>query len=184
MILRRYVLKSELTFRIQASQPPAKSTLQHHGLYRIEASRANRAFYIPSLPTGMPLAPPPFDGRVFATLEEYVAAVQAHAKSEGYAVITNRISNKRNDEYHRCDLACDRGKNKMIVRSTGIRPSARSIKAECPFRAKVVERAIAGYLWVYETINPSYNHEPTHEPTAHAMHRRRYDEAITTISRL
>jgi len=132
----------------------------------------------------MPLAAPPFDDEVFDTLEECVTAVQAHAKSEGYAIVTQRQSNRRNNEYHRCDLACDRGKNTHTMRSAGIRPNAGSIKEECPFRAKVVKRALFGNLWVYHTMNLSHNHEPSHEPAAHTMHRRRDDDTLSTISRL
>src|SRR5437667_136915 len=132
----------------------------------------------------MPLAPPPFDGQVFNTFEECITAIQAHCKSEGYAVVIERGSNPRDNEYTRYDLACDRGRNKQTVRSVGIRPNAGSIKNECPFRAKVVKRVLLGDQWQYETREPSHNHEPSHEPTAHAIHRQRYDEAISTISRL
>ena len=81
----------------------------------------------------MPLAPPPFDSQVFDTLKEYVITVKAYAKSESYTIITDYRSNKQNNKYYRYDLAYNKGKNKIIVRSIGIQPSTRSIKEEYPF---------------------------------------------------
>ena len=70
-----------------------------------------------------PMTEPPFAGSPeFDTFDDLFAAVQSHARHEGWAVVKTRASNRRADgKYYRYDFACDHGKNKHVTTSTGRR---------------------------------------------------------------
>ena len=132
----------------------------------------------------MPLmTDPPFIGSLFDTFDDLFAAVQRHAREEGWAVVKTRAYCRRADgRYYRYHLGCDRGIKKHQSTGTG-RRQASSRKEGCPWKGVAVARKCNEDGWVYETINSSHNHPPSLDASVHPMHRRLTDEERGALER-
>ena len=89
--------------------------------------------YLLSLTVTAPMTEPSFAGAlVLDTFDDLFAAVQAHARGEGWPVVKMHACGCRADgNYYRYNLACDHGINTHKIRSTG-RRLASSRKEGCP----------------------------------------------------
>ena len=126
---------------------------------------------------------PPFAGSFFDSFDDLFAAVQRHARQEGWAVIKTHASSRRADgNYYRYHLGCDRGTNHHQSIATG-RRQASSRKEGCPWKGVAVARKSDGDLWRYETINSTHNHAPSLDASVHPMHRRLTDEERGALER-
>ena len=127
---------------------------------------------------------PSFAGAaIFDSFNDLFAAVQAHARQEGWAVVKTRASARRaNGNYYRYDLACDRGIKRHKINSTG-RREASSRKEGCPWVARAVALKSNQDRWTYETINSTHNHPPSLDASIHPMHRRLTDEERGVLER-
>ena len=126
---------------------------------------------------------PPFAGSFFDSSDDLFAAVQRHAREEGWAVVKTHASSRRaNGNYYRYHLGCDRGIKIHQSVATG-RRQASSRKEECPWKGVAAARKSDGDRWKYETINSTHNHPPSLDASVHPMHRRLTDEERGALER-
>jgi hypothetical protein len=126
----------------------------------------------------MVLLPPRNDD--YATLEELVNVVQAHASKEGYAIVKGRSKSiKGNGGFNnKINLYCDRGgqprkgsENAKRKRRTS------SIKIGCPFRANAIRRK-GSDVWGFEVTNGEHNHEETDPKACASLRTKEHDRAL------
>ncbi|KAK4176208.1 hypothetical protein QBC36DRAFT_187979 [Triangularia setosa] len=101
------------------------------------------------------LGPPPES--IYQTFDELLAAVQRHAKEQGYSIVKLRASNYRDGKATRYDLVCDRGGVKYNSTAKKRNPSTR--KVDCPWRAKAVSEVNLGNQWRFVVQEVRHNHE-------------------------
>lgn len=95
------------------------------------------------------MEPPPFD-REFDTFENVLSYANSWAQEAGYAITTERRTNRAKDStYRRVDLCCDCGSGTRASQATGSRLNALSRKIWCPFKIKV---NLIGDLWVCSRV--------------------------------
>ncbi|KAK4200531.1 hypothetical protein QBC40DRAFT_69960 [Triangularia verruculosa] len=109
---------------------------------------------VPIIPGGG-LGPPPES--IYQTFDELLAAVQRHAKEQGYSIVKLRASNYRDGKPTRYDLVCDRGGVKYNSTAKKRNPSTR--KVDCPWRAKAVCEVNLGNQWRFVVQEVRHNHE-------------------------
>ncbi|KAK0670649.1 hypothetical protein QBC41DRAFT_221275 [Cercophora samala] len=110
---------------------------------------------VPGIPGGGGLGPPPES--IYQTFDELLAAVQRHAKEQGYSIVKLRASNYRDGKPTRYDLVCDRGGVKYNSTAKKRNPSTR--KVDCPWRAKAVCEVNLGNQWRFVVQEVRHNHE-------------------------
>src|ERR1700692_985592 len=121
----------------------------------------------------MPLRAYRPEGATFDTREEAQEALQDWARSEDYAVVIRRPSDKdkMTGEYRRYDVYCTRGGVKFQRRGHNLRDTCTK-KTDCGFGGKIVCRKDHGDQWVYNTMVYEHNHEPFESPAADPAHRK------------
>lgn len=113
---------------------------------------------------------------LYDSLDDLIEAVQQHQRSNGAAIVKKSPSNYRIFEgeiearpsYY--TLVCDRGCRRPSE-STGLRKTSTQ-KRDCPFRLIASATKQQGWKWFYR-VAAEHNHEPSIDPSAHAIHRRR-----------
>ncbi|VBB87133.1 Putative protein of unknown function [Podospora comata] len=140
---------------------------------------------VPGIPGGGGLGPPPES--IYQTFDELLAAVQRHAKEQGYSIVKLRASNYRDGKPTRYDLVCDRGGVKYNSTAKKRNPSTR--KVDCPWRAKAVCEVNLGNQWRFVVQEVRHNHEarvaaaqPGQENTPVAQSIRSLNHKIDRIS--
>ncbi|KAI9769308.1 MAG: hypothetical protein M1839_003759 [Geoglossum umbratile] len=91
---------------------------------------------------------PPAEGSEYPDRKSMVTAIQAHAKSNGYAVTIQWSSNKDGTVYLR-------------LRNTGTHLTG------CPFS---IHGAVKNNIWTFKIYNASHNHSASIGPAAHPIH--------------
>lgn len=116
----------------------------------------------------MPLAPPPES--VYPDIPTALAAIQLHAKAEGYAFV--KLDQKQNRVLFACDRAGKyRAKGKdPALHSSKQRSNTGSKKCDCPMRAALRHDRISNQ-WSLEVLEGSHNHLTSAAATAHSIHR-------------
>jgi len=113
-------------------------------------------------------APPTED---FASLDELIDAVQAHAEKEGYAMVRKRSKpGFKSPEIVKVALNCDRGgkvrpKEGARSRKTG------SIKCDCPFRVNAIYKKSSD-VWTVDVRKAKHNYDADDVPDSSAALRR------------
>src|SRR5205809_930886 len=111
---------------------------------------------------------PPSEGQEFSTRQSLVAALQAHAQSEGYAITVRHSNNQKNNIY----FGCDRGgvyRNRNRLHDGNRQRDTASRLTGCPFSIRASEK---DDIWTFKVRNPDHNHEPTTSAAAHPVQRR------------
>ncbi|EAQ91972.1 hypothetical protein CHGG_00207 [Chaetomium globosum CBS 148.51] len=119
----------------------------------------------------MPLEAPTVPADGFESFDVLYAHVNPSAKEQGYAIVKVRCSDYKNGAPRRYDLSCVHGANKKETRGVGLRDTS-TIKTSCPWRAKAVQRVLAGDRWIFEVMVNQHNHE-AQDPVAYPSHRKR-----------
>jgi hypothetical protein len=105
---------------------------------------------------------------LYKDLDTLFAAIQAHARDNGYAFFT------RNKKPRRVVYACDRaGKYDPKGKDPDVHPSKRrkntgSKKCDCQMKVAATQQADG---WMLKVIEATHNHGPFAAPTAHPAHR-------------
>ncbi|KAK4186632.1 hypothetical protein QBC35DRAFT_265465 [Podospora australis] len=99
---------------------------------------------------------PPVEA-LYPNFNDLLAAVQIHAKEQGYNIVKLRASNYRDGSATRYDLVCDRGGVKYNSTAKKRNPSTR--KVDCPWRAKAVCEVSSGNQWRFIMQDGRHNHE-------------------------
>ncbi|RFU33344.1 hypothetical protein B7463_g3034, partial [Scytalidium lignicola] len=113
--------------------------------------------------------PPPPEA-VFADIATLKAAIQKHARENGYAFLTR--SSKPNHVVYHCDRAGDynaKGK-KPTVHPTKQRNGSGSKKCGCTMRVSATKDAKSG-MWTLKVLEAIHNHMASAAPVAHSAHR-------------
>jgi len=116
----------------------------------------------------------------YATLEELVNAVQAHASKEGYAIVKGRSKSiKGNGGFNnKINLYCDRGgQPRKSSENAKRKRKTSSIKIGCPFRANAIRRK-GSDVWGFEVINGEHNHEETDLEACASLRTKEHDRAL------
>ena len=120
-----------------------------------------------STSNGFTSAPPE---AIYTDIPTLVAAIQAHASSNGYAFCT------RSTQPHRILYTCDReGQYNPKGKTPSVHPTKRrkntgSKKCGCMMRA-VAKRTADGMAWELKIMEATHNHRPSGAPSAHPAHR-------------
>jgi len=113
---------------------------------------------------------PPPTAAIYTDLSTAVAAIQAHAKCNGYALF------KRDSRPLRVVYACDRySKPQARAKNPDIHESkqwkgSRSKKCNCQMKVALKRDEISG-SWELEVIQGLHNYEASADPTAHPAYR-------------
>jgi hypothetical protein len=113
--------------------------------------------------------PPPPEA-VYADLSTAIAAIQGHAKCNGYALF------KRDGKPNRIVYACDRyGKPEAKAKNPDLhdskkRAGSRSKKCGCQMRVALKKDQITG-SWQLEVLKGAHNHNASADPSAHPTYR-------------
>ena len=96
-----------------------------------------------------------------------LAAVTAHFRPQGYAVVILRtLKDRRGKQLRRMMLQCEHGKRKTP--SIATKYNTTSSKRDCPWAADIFRTpddcAPEGYLWAVRIPEPRNNHEPPRRP--------------------
>ena len=122
----------------------------------------------------MSLAPPP-DGEIYATLEEAIVRINAHAARQGYAVVKQRTKARLSGGVYLADLQCDQsGVYRAGVAEEARQRQGTTRRIECPFQMQL--RSDSGG-WTSRIRTAEHNHKPT-EAIIHSVHRSLPDSAI------
>jgi len=112
--------------------------------------------------------PPPPEA-VYTDIDSAVAAIQAHAQCNGYALF------KRDTKPKRIVYACDRYGKTAISRSKEVHESKRregssSKKCGCTMKVALKQDKISGH-WHLSVLEGTHNHQSSADPAAHPAYR-------------
>ena len=112
--------------------------------------------------------PPPPEA-VYTDYDTAVAAIQGHAKGNGYALV------KRDSRPRRVVFMCDRNgkvqtKKAPPVNESKRRPGSGTKKCGCTMKVALSHDDISGY-WTLSTLEGTHNHESSADAVAHAIYR-------------
>jgi hypothetical protein len=106
----------------------------------------------------------------YPDLPTTIAALQAHAKANGYALV------QRDARPRRALFVCDRaGKYNPKGKKTDVHPSRKrkntgSKKCGCMMRVSLIQDLLSGQ-WETKVLEGSHNHGSSADATAHPAHR-------------
>ena len=112
---------------------------------------------------------PPSEAEEYSTRQSLIAAVQAHAAVEGYAVMIRYSNNATGTVY----LGCDKGgvyRNRKNLHDGNRHWDTASRLTGCPFSIRASER---NNVWTLKVCNADHNHSATVSSAVHPVQRRR-----------
>lgn len=114
----------------------------------------------------MALLPPSSNSR-YVSFEELRLAVNAHAASQGYAIVTKRSKKNKRGVLRKVWMFCDKSR---VFKSEGHgRRETSSRSTECPF--ELIASSVDDSNWSFEVTHAEHNHSATLSG-AHPVHRK------------
>lgn len=142
----------------------------------MEHSQESQASTAPSPIQNIRRIEPLPPSNLYNSFEDLLEAIQHHQRTHGAAVIRRNAGNYRVFEGETTSrpscytLLCDRGHQRPSI-STGLRRPT-SHKRNCPFKIAAAASKAQGWKWKYRVI-AEHDHEPSLDPSAHPIPRRR-----------